>query len=158
GLAAAVTNNLIGVSSASWNPRFMAVNTSATTDQFIAYGYEGLLYAIDNGASIVNMSWGGPGVSQGVLMIAAAGNEGSQVQQYPGAFPGVFAVVNTNWSTGPDTKRFSSSYGTWVGFSSPGSDLYCTVDTNPSGGYAFMTGTSMAAPLAAGVAALIKAQ
>jgi len=170
GLAAAVTNNTIGVSSASWNPRFMAVNTSATTDQFIAYGYEGLLYAIDNGASIVNMSWGGPdwsqmgqdvvayGVSQGVLMIAAAGNEGSQVPQYPGAFPGVFAVVNTNWSTGPDTKRFSSSYGTWVGFSSPGSDLYCTVDTNPSGGYAFMTGTSMAAPLAAGVAALIKAQ
>jgi len=171
GLAAAVTNNALGVASASWNPRFMAVNASASSDNFIAYGYEGILYAVDNGASIINLSWGGPdwsqmgkdvidyAVSQGALIFAAAGNEGTQVPQYPGAFPGVYAVVNLNYiAPGTDTRRFSSSYGPWVDLAAPGSDVLSTVDANPGNSYATMTGTSMASPVAAGVAALIKAQ
>ena len=172
GLLAAVTNNLLGVASASWNPRVLAVNVSASSDNFIAYGYDGILYAVDNGARIVNLSWGGPdwsqmgkdvveyAVSQGALLFAAAGNAGNQIPNYPGAYPNVYAVVNTNWlpGSGPDTRRFSSSYGTWVDLAAPGSDMLSTMDANPGNTYALMNGTSMASPVAAAVATLIKAQ
>jgi hypothetical protein len=67
-------------------------------------------------------------------------------------------VVNLNQLPGiVDQKRFSSSYGTWVDLSAPGSDMWSTVDSGPGTDYAQLTGTSMASPFAAGAACLVMA-
>ena len=75
GLAAAVTNNAIGAASASWNPILMPINASGSSDRSIAYGYDGIVYAAENGADIVSLSWGGSGGSfalQDVIDFATA--------------------------------------------------------------------------------------
>ncbi|HET9326661.1 MAG TPA: S8 family serine peptidase [Candidatus Eisenbacteria bacterium] len=173
GLLAAVTHNAVGMASASWNPRLMAVNASHSFDQFIAYGFEGILYAVDNGAAIVSLSWGGGqwsqfgkdvidyAVAHGVLVVAAAGNQGpgAPLIVYPGAYPNVYSVVNVqHLAPNADKKHSTSNSGTWVDLCAPGTSIFSTVDNGVNNAYASFTGTSMATPIAAAVAALIKAR
>ncbi len=173
GLMAAVTDNGVGIACASWNPRLMAVNASSTNDNSIGYGYEGIVYAADNGADIVSLSWGGfdtsqaeqdiidYAVAQGVLVIAAAGNNNATRPFYPAAYRDVIAVANV-WGSGPAVdQRYStgsgSNYGGWIDVAATGTAVYSTHDFNSTNVYGSSTGTSMSAPVAAGVAALIKA-
>ena len=124
----------------------------------------GVKYAIDRGAHIVNMSLGvrhsGGGLphrevvsyaaERGVLIVAASGNDGSQNLYFPGAYDTVLTVG----SVGPDGAVSDfSTYGPQVSIVAPGEDIYSTV---PGGGYGFASGTSHAAPFAAGVAALVQ--
>src|SRR5262249_3169287 len=86
GPVAAVTNHAIGIACTSWNPYLMCVNASGSSDGQIAFGYDGIVYAAENGAKIASLSWGGSGGSlaeqdiidfataQGTLVVAAAGN------------------------------------------------------------------------------------
>ena len=172
GLLAAVTNNGVGIACASWNPRLMAVNASGTQDGGIAFGFEGILYAADNGARIVSLSWGSTdasqaeqdvidyATSQGVLVIAAAGNNNSRTPFFPAAYRNVIAVANV-WGQGPSTdQRYgtgsASNYGGWVDVAAAGVSVYSTFDFNLTNQYGSSTGTSMSAPVAAAVAALIQ--
>ena len=93
GIASAVTDNGVGVASIGGNSKLMAVKTSTNSNRdsngnpYISYGYEGIVYAVDNGAKIINCSWGGDGYSmdgetvikyalaKGALVVAAAGND-----------------------------------------------------------------------------------
>jgi len=93
GIACAATNNSIGIASIGYNCKLMAVKTSRDNYRniyglpYIIYGYSGIVYAVDNGAKVINCSWGGSGyslaaqevvnyaVSKGALIVAAAGNE-----------------------------------------------------------------------------------
>lgn len=111
GLASAVTNNRIGVAGVGFKCKVMAVKTSqdnsrdASGNPFILYGYEGMVYAADNGASVINASWGGPDYSQfgqdvinyvtskGALVVASAGNGGSSEPDYPAGYAHVLAVA-----------------------------------------------------------------
>ena len=171
GLLAAVTNNAIGLASASWNPRLMAVNAAGSNDNSIAFGYSGLLYAAENGADIVSLSWGGNSgsnalqdivdfaVSQGVLILAAAGNNNNDIPFFPAAYRGVFAVANVWGSTDVRYGGASGScYGGWLDVAAPGAAMYATFDMNATNAYGFSTGTSMSCPVAASVAALIQSQ
>ena len=120
---------------------------------------KGIRAAVDNGADIINMSLGGVwpnsavesainyALDNGVTVLAAMGNDGSNAVRYPAAYNGVIAVSATD-PTGQ--RAYYSNHGSWADVSAPGSDIYSTVPD----GYAYMEGTSMACPVAAGVCAL----
>lgn len=125
---------------------------------------EGIYWAVDNGADIISMSLGGPGsdpelykaiqyaLFYGVHVICAAGNEGSLFTNsigYPGRYGGVITVASHDINGNP--SGFSSTGGE-VDLMAPGSDIWSTYK---NGGYAELSGTSMATPFVAGLAALI---
>jgi thermitase len=123
-----------------------------------------LKWAIDQGADVINMSFGLPhtggglphrevveyGLRRGVVMVAAAGNDGLEKLYYPGSLPGVIAVGATDPE---DVVAPFSTYGPQVLLTAPGTDVYSSF---PGGGYAFASGTSQAAPFVAGAAALLQ--
>jgi hypothetical protein len=132
---------------------------------------KGIRWAADKGAAVINLSLGGPEYSRtladavsyaqgkGALVVAAAGNDGSNVATYPASFPGVIGVAATNRA---DTDAWYSNYGSYVDISAPGGSsdpsrpqdgIYSTL---PGNRYGFIDGTSMAAPFVAGAAAVIK--
>jgi subtilisin family serine protease len=136
----------------------------------------GLLYAVNNGAKIVNMSLGGTGgsralmdainyaLSKDVVVVAAMGNEGANAQEYPAGYPGVIAVGATDSS---DEIASFSNFGSWISVAAPGEDIlstlpmrsvYVTETEGKDTGYDVMDGTSMAAPYVAGLAALVRSQ
>lgn len=166
GIISAVTDNGIGVAGVGWSFRIMALRAGYKT----ADGGGSLLssdslaaieYAVDNGANVISMSWGGeePSLSiraaiqyaleHGCVLVAAAGNKGNDTPEYPAAFPGVIGVAASDHN---DSLAWFSNYGDWVDIAAPGVDIYSTLYNDT---YALMSGTSMAAPLVAGVAGLI---
>jgi serine protease len=175
GLAAARTNNRRGVVGSSWNARILPVNASdPQVDRGIAFGYEGILYAAMLGADVINASWARPGGGTstpqrasvfeedivnaaralGSLVVVAAGNNGlSDFPAYPAFYPSTLAVTATDFS-GPQLW-FSANRDHWVDIAAPGVRLMSTV---AGGGYAIQSGTSMASPVVAGIAALVKTQ
>jgi serine protease len=163
GIASAISNNGKGVASIAYNAKLMIVKTGADNNGRAIYkGYEGIKYAADHGATVINCSWGGTGggqfgqeiidyaVSKGCLVVAAGGNDATDVPDYPAAYKGVLAVaaVATN-----DVKSSFSNFGNVIDISAPGSSIYNTVNGNK---YGYKSGTSMAAPLVASAAALVK--
>jgi thermitase len=124
---------------------------------------QGIVWAADHGAKVVSLSLGGPGTTtlqnavdyawgKGVVIVAAAGNDGVSTQSYPAAYANVLSVAATDRS---DTLASFSNYGSWVSVAAPGVDIASTVT---GAGYAYMSGTSMATPHVAGEAALLLSQ
>jgi hypothetical protein len=164
GIACAATDNTSGVAGASWNAQFMPVCVShPSVDSAISSGYAGILYAAQAGADIINCSWGGHSNpssfeqevidfahAQGAVVVAAAGNNTSDVAFYPAAYDHVLAVANL---ANNDVKIFSSNFGTWVDVSAQGTNI---LSTSSNGGYAILNGTAMSSPHAAAVCALVK--
>jgi thermitase len=132
-----------------------------------------IIHATNAGAKILSNSWGGPvdsslishavayATAHGALVIGAAGNDNVSQPFYPGAYDDVVAVAASNTT---DTKASFSNYGSWVDVAAPGVMIYSTMPTynvtmysQPrfTQTYSYMNGTSMACPMAAGVAALI---
>ncbi|MBN2639619.1 MAG: S8 family serine peptidase [Bacteroidales bacterium] len=171
GLAGAATNNGIGIASIGYGVSLMAVKISSdTTDgSTMSFGYQGIIWAADHGADVINMSWGGPGYYQtgqnvidyaynkGCTMIAAAGNDNNSQILYPAGYKHVISVASVDYD---DVKSSFSSYGTTVDVSAPGgynafgNSLYSTVYLNGFD-YQYMQGTSMASPVVAGLAGLM---
>ncbi len=128
---------------------------------------EGVYWAVESGANIISMSLGGSGsdpelykaiqhaLYYGAFVICAAGNEGSLFMNsigYPGKYGGVITVASHDRNGNP--SGFSSRGGE-VDIMAPGSDIWSTYK---KGGYAELSGTSMATPFVAGLAALIVAK
>ena len=123
---------------------------------------DGIVWAADNGADVINLSLGGPGSSTlltaavdharslGVTVIAAAGNSNTSTPFYPAATRGVIGVSAVDSSR---ARAGFSNYGSYVDIAAPGVGI---VSSYPSG-YASLSGTSMASPHVAGVAALVEA-
>ncbi|MDR3667909.1 MAG: S8 family peptidase, partial [Ignavibacteriaceae bacterium] len=167
GIASAVTNNGLGVASIGFKCKIMPVKVaqdnirSSTGEAYISYGFEGIVYAADNHARIINCSWGGAGysllgqetinyaMSKGALVVCAAGNDGSSETFYPADYDGVLSVAASDQN---DHKASFSNFGHDIGVCAPGVSIYSTWQPDT---YATLSGTSMASPLAAGVAALI---
>jgi serine protease len=169
GIASAVTNNGIGVAGMGYRCKILPVKTSSDNDTrsggspYIVFGFEGIVYAAVMGADIISLSWGGDGASQfeqdvidfalahGSLVVAAAGNTYDNSVQYPASYRGVISVAGT-LST-DDRKAIYSTYNEYVDVSAPGDNILSTYFNNA---YNYMSGTSMATPLVAGLAALVK--
>ena len=166
GIASAVTDNALGVAGVGFQCRLMLVKTTrdAPEENLILFGYEGIVYAADNGADVINCSWGSPDFSQvsrdiiqyatdkGSLVVGAAGNESSSADHYPSGYPHALSVASVGTT---DKKSSFSNFGPSIDVTAPGESILSTV---PNGGYqsAGWSGTSMAAPIAAGIAALVK--
>lgn len=162
GCASPATDNGIGVAGPGFNCKLLPVKIANSSGSLIA-GYEGIAYAADHGAKVINCSWGSAGggqagqdvidyatINKDALVVAAAGNDGNEIELFPAAYNYVLSVAAT---TSTDKRASFSSYGTWVDVSSPGENIYATYPTNT---YQFSSGTSMASPVAAGAAALVK--
>ncbi|MFT5601305.1 MAG: hypothetical protein ACI9N1_001548, partial [Flavobacteriales bacterium] len=161
GIVGAETNNNLGIASIGYDVSILPVKIGNCSGSLTA-GYEGITWAADNGAHVINMSWGGSGSSaygqnvcnyawgQGAILIAAAGNDGVSSIFYPAGYNNVVSVAST--TTG-DAKSSFSNYGTWIDISAPGSSI---LSTNEGTGYQVTQGTSMASPMVAGLVGLIK--
>lgn len=166
GTAAAETNNSTGGAGTCPNCKLMPVrvldnNGSGT----LANVANGINYAANNGAKVINLSLGGGGStalqqavdnawSKGVFLACAAGNSNtsSTSSAYPGAYANCFAVASTDSA---DARSSFSNYGSWVEAAAPGSNIYSTW---LNGGYNTISGTSMATPHVAGLAGLLASQ
>jgi len=168
GVVGAEHNNAIGIAGVGGATEIMAIK--ATTDvvsqqQFVTHGYQGILYAVQNNADVISISWGTifPSItnqnvidvarSSGAVIVASAGNKGgSGFIHYPAAYNNVIAVGSVDVN---DIKSVFSSVDPWVDIMAPGTSIYTTVPIL-EGSYGFKNGTSYSAPLVAGVCALIK--
>jgi subtilisin family serine protease len=167
GLAAAVTNNGTGISALSYNTRFMPIKISDNNGRNLRYAVESILYAVDNGAAIINCSWGSTRYSRaledainyawekGVLVIGAAGNDGSTSVYYPAGYARSIAVGAINFR---DLKKSSfSNYGGFIDVLAPGGETSeGLLSTLPNNTYGTSFGTSMASPLVASALGIIK--
>lgn len=166
GLAAAVTNNSEGIASISWNVEYMPTSHGYEDGgPHIYSGYQGIIYHAENGADIINNSWGGGLYAQaaaevleyaqglGSIVFASAGNSGGNYPHYPSDYPGVISVAAMDPG---DFLASYSNYGAGVDISSPGGSSFNGLWSTMPWGYDQLQGTSMAGPLAAGTLALLK--
>ncbi len=165
GIAAAITNNTRGIAGMAPDAKIYAVrvldDSGSGTLQNVA---NGIIHAADNGADVISLSLGSPNDSitlkeavdyawsKGVVVVAAAGNDGSSQPTYPAYYSNAIAVAATD---SDESKASFSNYGSWVDVAAPGVNIYSTYTDNS---YASLSGTSMATPHVAGLAGLLDAQ
>lgn len=189
GIAAAATDNTEGIAGAGWECRIMPLKVSNTNEGITESAVtEAFAYAADQGASVLSMSFGGPGdtgvpeyfqalvdmaTAAGIVCVAAAGNEGVDTPTYPAACNDVIAVAATTFD---NTRADFSNWGSWVDVAAPGSSMWSTISQNYTftdldqiiyifffgwnGESPYMggDGTSFACPLTAGVCGLIRSR
>jgi subtilisin family serine protease len=160
GVIAARTNNGAGLAGVCWACSLLPVkvmdSSGSGSSSTVA---EGIVWAADHGARVINLSLGSPGgtsalasavtyaAKKNVVLVAAAGNSGVDTPFYPAGYPDVISVAATNES---DARYDWSNYGSWVKVAAPG----CNVAPDRGGGYVGFCGTSSAAPIVAGLAGL----
>jgi thermitase len=169
GIAAAVTNNGIGIAGVSWKSKIMAVKVlNAAGEGTLDNETLGIYYAADKGAEIISMSFGTteypptPSDSErdainyayekGCLLVAASGNDDQPYVAYPAAYDNVIAVGATDQNDKRCNGSWGSNYGAELDVVAPGDSIYSTLRNNA---YGYLSGTSMAAPFVAGEAAII---
>lgn len=173
GIIAADTDNGFDIAGVSWNTKIMAVKVGTSGKINMDAAIKGIEYAVDNGADITSNSWGGPlnpqslketcdyAYSQGVVMVAGAGNSNTDVPKYPAFYESVISVAATDSN---DDKASFSNYGDWVDIAAPGVDILSLRADGTSMGTVqddyktVASGTSMACPHVAGLAALCLAE
>lgn len=162
GIIAARQNNHLGISGAAPGARVMALR-AGTASGFLEEDdvAEAIIYAIDNGCQVVNMSFGDNavsyllrdaiqyGVSQGVIFVASAGNSGNASLNYPAAFDETISVGATD-----SANRLAgfSNYGSKINLVAPGLEVFSTQIGNA---YGINNGTSFSAPVVCAALALI---
>jgi subtilisin family serine protease len=184
GIAAAVTDNKIGVAGMSWGARIMPVRVLNREGKgWTSDIARGIIWARQNGADVINLSLGSERSSDavrdavedahdaGILLVAAMGNNESEAPFYPAAYPDTVAVSATNVD---DNLAWYSNYGSYCDVAAPGGELFNTdftegiYSTLPTGDgfylyqeygypsdYYYLQGTSQAAPFVAGLGALV---
>ncbi len=162
GIIGAQSNNGIGIAGIAPNARILPVkvldNSGYGTHAKVA---EGIVYAVDMGARVINLGFGGTGsgdilrnaidyaLAHNVIVVAASGNKGDNTTYYPAGYKGVVAVSSVDNGL---ALSASSSYGNHISLSAPGSAVRSTF---PGGTYSEASGTSMSSAHVSGVAVLL---
>jgi len=166
GIMGAVGNNALGVVGVNWSVSLMALRSGYLRDDGEGFqDYEAkanaIVYAVENGADVINMSFGSyrpddtfneliqDAWEAGVVLVAAAGNEATSARSYPACYNHVVSVGATDRF---DRKTYFSNYGYWVDISAPGENI---MSTFPDDTYQMLSGTSMSSPIVAGAAGLL---
>lgn len=162
GIAAAATDNGVGIAGACPDCKIMPIKVSSGTSSILFHSniVSGIVYAVDNGADIINISSGGGGstayqdailyaYNAGKVIVASTGNDSSEDIYYPAGYKEVIAV---GASGNKDERSFYSNYGSHLDVVAPGTVIYSTCI---AGTWCDKFGTSMAAPHVAGVAGLL---
>ena len=166
GIAAASSNNLIGIAGVALNCKIKPYVGLTPLGLFSVFAIAiAIEDAADTGIEIISMSIGQEGrssylienaceyaIKNGVIIIAAAGNENSDIPFYPAALDNVISVAATDQT---DSKATFSNFGSWIDVAAPGVDIYSTV---PSNSYMNGSGTSASCPMVAGIVALLLSQ
>lgn len=170
GAAAAATDNGINVAAIGFNSTLLVVKVSINESPLIYRGYQGIVYAADMGAQILNLSWGGGGgdecrmcydairyatINKGALVVAAAGNTPQYINFYPASYPEVISVPGTqqNDAYWASNANFGTTWSYFADVCAPSRDILTT--TTDIGTYG-ATGTSLGAPIVCGIAGLVK--
>ena len=165
GTIGAKGNNGIGTVGVCWDVSLMAIKAfDENGNGTVADAIAAIHYAVENGAGIINASWGLEERSRaleeaakfaadaGVLVIAAAGNSRTDAPSYRASFETVLSVAATD---ARDARAAFSNYGEYVDVAAPGENI---ISTLPENSYGFLSGTSMATPHVSGMAALVLAR
>jgi len=160
-IAAAKTDNALGVAGTCWGCKLIPIQVfDDKGDSFASWLADGFIWAADNGADVVNFSGSGPhadlvlaaiqyAYGKGVLLFNSTGNTGAGVL-FPAKYRETIAIGN---STKTDTRQADSSGGQYMDVLAPGDGVLTLTNT---GTYANFFGTSAAAPLAAGLGAIVR--
>ncbi len=165
GMASAQTDNNIGLSGTGFLCKFLPIKICDSNNIGIR-AYEGIVYAVEHGCSVVNCSWGdtfytGPfgqdvidyaTINKGAMVVAACGNNNNTGLFFPAAYNYVLSVAG---SGSTDVKWSGSSYGYTVDITAPGENVWSTYD---GGTYGSSSGTSFASPIVSGCAALLRSR
>ena len=188
GVAAAATNNGLGISGAGWNCRFMAIKVADSTGNIALDAVaQAFTYVVGQHPAVLNMSFGTDTIiaqpffqelvteanAANVVCVAAAGNDSSSVPIWPAACDGVIAVGATDET---NARAWFSNYGSWVDVAAPGDFVWSSICQNypldlnnfilyfllfgydGSNPYMYGSGTSFASPLVAGVCGLVRSK
>ncbi|MFC5467124.1 S8 family peptidase [Cohnella suwonensis] len=163
GIIAAEINNNEGVAGMTWYTKIMPVKVLDSTGAGSTYSVaEGILWATDHGAQVINMSLGNYAEAEflhdalkyayerGVVIVAASGNDNTDRPGYPAAYAEVIGVSATD---ADETRAEYSNYGDYIDVAAPGTSI---PSTYPGSQYAALSGTSMASPHVAALASLVK--
>ncbi|MCQ2958657.1 MAG: S8 family serine peptidase [Bacteroidales bacterium] len=172
GIASGEVDNEFGTAGVGFKTKFLPIKACPNGTASITAGYEGVIYAANQGCKVINCSWGDTYGSQfgkdaiyyatyncDALVIAAAGNSASTELYYPASYPEVLSVGGTAagdlvWA---DTPTKGSHYNQYIDICAPAKDFYSIANSDKtiamSGG-----GTSFAAPIASGAAALVRSK
>lgn len=163
GIISANVNNNEGIAGMTWGGKILPVKALDQSGSGTTYSVaQGIIWAVDNGAKVINMSLGNYADAQflheaikyafdkDVVLVAATGNDNTERPGYPAAYPEVLSVSATDNNL---KKASFSNYGDYVDVVAPGESI---ASTYPDNQYAALSGTSMASPHVAALAALIR--
>ena len=162
GIAASSTNNVTGIAGVGYQCSLQPVKVlnSSGSGSYSAVA-SGITWAADHGTQVISLSLGGSSPSstlesavnyawnKGVVLVAAAGNNGNTSPVYPAYYTNCIAVASTDQN---DSRSSFSNWGSWVEVAAPGSSIYSTYK---GGGYTTLSGTSMATPHVSGEVGLL---
>jgi subtilisin family serine protease len=179
GIIDAATHNEVGIAGVCWVCKVMPVRAGFKTSWGAGLfesddSAAAIIYAADNNSKVINISWGGSSDSnliknvidyafnKGAVIVAAAGNDGTNQLFYPAGYDNVIAVSATDYN---DKKATFSNFGPWINVAAPGVDILSLrasgTDMYGDGShivgekYYLASGTSMAAPHVAGLVGLV---
>lgn len=168
GIVAASMGNGKGGAGIAPDASILSLNIRYPDSRGMSYAniLRGIQAAIDEGAQVINMSLGGIydqaqavffqeqvdlAVESGLVVVVSMGNDGTAIQKLPASLDHVIAVTNVDWS---GAGSASTTYGKWADIAAPGTNINSTISSSATNGYGFQSGTSMAAPVVSGAAAL----